>query len=86
MATNKKALCVGVNQFKNYPSAALQGCVNDANEMSALLQKLLGFQSGDITVLTDAQATKANIISKQKRENTLIWFSVCPVMVRRYRT
>lgn len=63
MATNRRALCVGINQFKNYPSAALQGCVNDANDMSALLQKLLGFQSSDITVLADGQATKANIIS-----------------------
>ncbi|MEI7694061.1 MAG: caspase family protein [Chlorobium sp.] len=63
MATNKKALCVGINKFKNYPAAALQGCVNDANDMSALLQKLLGFQAADITVLTDAKATKAKIIS-----------------------
>lgn len=64
MATsNKKALCVGINQFKNYPGAALQGCVNDANEMSALLQKLFGFKKSDITVLKDAKATKANIIS-----------------------
>jgi hypothetical protein len=62
MATNRKALCVGINQFNNYPSAALQGCVNDANDMSAVLKGLLGFQSSDITVLTDAQATKANII------------------------
>ena len=64
--SNKKALCVGINQFKNYPGAALQGCVNDANEMSALLQKLLGFQGSDITVLTDAQATKANIMVSLK--------------------
>ncbi len=66
MATNKKALCVGINKFKNYPAATLQGCVNDANDMSALFQKLLGFQAGDISVLTDAQATKANIISNLK--------------------
>jgi len=66
MATNKKALCVGINNFKNFPGAALQGCVNDANDMSALLQNLLGFQAGDVTVLTDAQATKANIISNLK--------------------
>ncbi|EAT58155.1 caspase family protein [Chlorobium ferrooxidans] len=65
-ASKKKALCVGINQFKNFPSAALQGCVNDANEMSVLLQKLLGFKKGDITVLTDAQATKAAIISSLK--------------------
>jgi hypothetical protein len=66
MATNKKALCVGINKFQNYPGATLQGCVNDANDMSKLLQNLLGFQAGDITLLTDAQATKANIISNLK--------------------
>ncbi|MEI7933778.1 MAG: caspase family protein [Chlorobiaceae bacterium] len=59
-------MCVGINNFKNFPGAALQGCVNDANDMSALLQNLLGFQAGDVTVLTDAQATKANIISNLK--------------------
>ena len=64
--SNKKALCVGINNFKNFPGAALQGCVNDATEMTALLQKLLGFQGSDITLLTDAQATKANIISNLK--------------------
>jgi metacaspase-1 len=62
----RKALCVGINNFKNYPSAALQGCVNDANDMSVLLQKFLGFQSSDITVLHDDQATKENIINNLK--------------------
>ena len=66
MPTNKKALCVGINNFKNYPGSALQGCVNDACDMSKLLQNPLGFQADDITVLTDAQATKANIISNLK--------------------
>lgn len=66
MSTNRRALCVGINQFKNYPSATLQGCVPDANNMSSLLQKLLGFTSGDITLLTDAQATKTNIVTNLK--------------------
>jgi len=66
MPTNRRALCVGINQFKNYPSATLQGCVPDANNMSSLLQKLLGFTSGDITLLLDAQATKTNIINNLK--------------------
>ena len=66
MPSNRKALCVGINQFKNYPGSTLQGCVNDANEMSALLQKLLGFAGTDITQLHDAQATKANIMSNLK--------------------
>ena len=66
MASNRRALCVGINQFKNYPSATLQGCVPDANNMSSLLQKMLGFTSNDITLLTDAQATKTNIINNLK--------------------
>lgn len=66
MASNRKALCVGINNFKNYPSSALQGCVNDANDMKALLKDLLGFADGDITVLADAQATKANIMANLK--------------------
>lgn len=62
----RKALCVGINQFKNYPSAALQGCVNDAKDMASLLKDYLGFNNSDITILTDAQATKANIMTTLK--------------------
>ena len=40
--------------------------MNDAGDMSKLLQNLLGFQADDVTVLTDAQATKANIIANLK--------------------
>jgi hypothetical protein len=64
--SNKKALCVGINKFKNYPSAALNGCVNDANDMSSLLKDLLGFADPDIVKLTDAQATKVNIMKNLK--------------------
>jgi hypothetical protein len=66
MTTNKKALCVGINQFKNYPAATLQGCVNDAKDISNVLQEYFGFTGGDITVLTDAQATKAAIMDNLK--------------------
>jgi hypothetical protein len=62
----RKALCVGINKFKNLPSATLQGCVPDAENMGLLLQKVLGFASSDITTLTDSQATKANIMSNLK--------------------
>ena len=62
MASNRRALCVGINNFKNYPGAALQGCVNDAKDMAVLLKELLSFKNDDITVLTDAQATKANVM------------------------
>ncbi len=63
MSSNRKALCVGINQFKNYPSAELQGCVHDAQDMSKLLQKMLQFESHDITQLHDADATKDNIMT-----------------------
>ena len=62
----KKALCVGINNFQNYPGSALQGCVNDANDMAALLKKWLGFSATDIIKLTDTQATKANIMKNLK--------------------
>ncbi len=62
MASTRKALCVGINVFKNLPGATLQGCVNDAQDMGALLKNLLGFTAADITTLTDSQATKANIM------------------------
>lgn len=66
MASNRKALCVGINHFANYSSATLQGCVNDAHDMANVLQKLLGFTANDIVTLTDAQATKANIMAQLK--------------------
>ena len=63
MPSSRRALCVGINKFKNYPASALQGCVNDANEMASLLTDFLGFTAKEITILTDAKATKANIMS-----------------------
>ena len=54
----KKALCVGINNFKNYPASALQGCVNDAQDMKGVLKEFLGFTDADITTLADAEATK----------------------------
>jgi len=61
-----KALCVGINVFKNYPQATLQGCVNDAHDMEDVLKTFLGFGPGDITILTDANATKKNIMDNFK--------------------
>lgn len=52
----KKAFCVGIN---NYPGTSndLQGCVNDANDWSELLQGF-GFT---VDVLLDSQATRQNV-------------------------
>ena len=62
----RKALCVGINNFKNYPGSALQGCVNDAHDMKSILVDFLGFSDTDITLLTDTQATKTSIMKNLK--------------------
>jgi hypothetical protein len=61
----KRALCVGIN---DYPGNAndLNGCVNDARAWSHLLSGRYGFPAGDVTVLLDAQATKANMMAALK--------------------
>lgn len=64
---HRAALCVGINQYRHFPQATLQGCVNDAQDMAALLKDLLGFEDSDITRLTDEAATKANILKELER-------------------
>jgi len=64
--SNRRALCVGVNVYKNLPSATLHGCVNDVTSMKGLLKDFLGFQDADIVALADAQATKAAIMQNLK--------------------
>lgn len=59
--STRRALCVGINHFKDYPDATLNGCINDAMDMAVFL-KSIGFADDDIMVLTDAQATKAAIM------------------------
>lgn len=57
----KRAVCIGIN---DYPGTYndLKGCVNDANDWAKLLRN--DFDFGDnITLLTDADATKKNIVS-----------------------
>ncbi len=64
MANDRKALLVGINKYRNYPQSNLNGCVNDTGTMSAYLVDYKGFEPGDIMVLTDDQATKANIMGE----------------------
>jgi hypothetical protein len=63
---NKKALFVGINKFANYSQFTLNGCVNDAKDMAAMYKDLLGFKASEMSTLTDAQATKAAIMTKLK--------------------
>ena len=62
----KRALFVGINQFANYPQFTLNGCVNDVHDMASLYEEVLGFHPSEIGTLTDAQATKANIMAQLK--------------------
>lgn len=62
----RKALFVGINKFANYPQFTLNGCVNDAKDMSTLYKDLLGFKASEMKILTDAQATKANLMANLK--------------------
>ncbi len=65
--SDRKALLVGINKFKFVPSAELNGCVNDANDMAFLLKETRGFTDEDITILTDSLATKKAIMKALER-------------------
>lgn len=54
----KKALLIGVNRYR-IPGADLRGCVNDVNNLAAVLTEFYGFRKADIAVLTDEKATQA---------------------------
>lgn len=64
---HRHALCVGIDQYRHFPAAALRGCVNDARDMSLLMKDLLGFQASQITCLADHEATKAHILEELAR-------------------
>src|SRR5262245_12597669 len=53
----KRALLIGINKYR-VPGADLRGCVNDINDLADVLVECCGFAKGNITVLTDAAATK----------------------------
>ncbi|MFC8038680.1 caspase domain-containing protein [Paenarthrobacter sp. NPDC057355] len=62
---DKAALCVGINKFKYLPQSSwLQGCVNDAEDLAALLTESYGFPASRITVLRDAKATKKAVLAE----------------------
>src|SRR5690349_9431809 len=53
----KKAVLIGINRYK-IPGNDLRGCVPDVKNMSRLLKQHYGFDAGDITMITDLDATK----------------------------
>jgi metacaspase-1 len=58
----KRALCVGINDYP-YDGSDLNGCVNDARAWAKLLVEHFDFPSTEVKLITDSQATKANILS-----------------------
>ena len=63
-SARKWALLVGINEYPNLSSfAQLEGCVNDVRLMAALLRDRFGFPDENVTVLTDAEATRDGILA-----------------------
>lgn len=60
---NRKALLVGINKYSSPSAPPLHGCICDINKTHDLLTQSYGFSEGDIRMLTDGQATTANILS-----------------------
>ena len=57
----KRALLIGINKYKAVPK--LQGSLNDIETMRHVLVTRWGFPEGNIAILTDEQATRANILA-----------------------
>ena len=60
-----RALLVGINRHAD-PAFDLQGAVNDARNMHELLTGYLGFEAGQVRVLTDAEATREAILREAR--------------------
>ncbi len=59
----KLALLVGINEYQDNSIPQLQGCVYDVKLQKELLTHRFGFNPKDIVTLTDAQATRQNILT-----------------------
>ena len=58
----RRAVCVGINQFRDPGAPTLRGCVNDARTMAQMLVREFGYDPSQVKVLVDQQATKANYL------------------------
>lgn len=61
----KKAFCIGINDYP-IEGSDLKGCVNDARQWASLLTDHFDFPSSDVRVMTDSEATKANVLGGLK--------------------
>lgn len=68
----KYALLIGINKYQEPEMPTLNGCVNDVEMMNRSLTEFCGFDQKRISVLTDNQATRQNIIRTfEQLKNTL---------------
>lgn len=59
------ALLAGVEDYSRVSGANnLPGCVNDVQAMRAMLEQKFGFPGAHVTVLTNAEVTKANLLAR----------------------
>ncbi len=57
--TNRRAVLIGINHYAN--GSHLRGCVNDVEEMEAMLIEHFDFDDSDIRTVVDHQATQSRI-------------------------
>lgn len=67
----KKALLIGIN-YVGIAGATLQGCINDVQNMKAVLIANYGYTEGDIILLSDEQT---NSLLKPTAQNIVGWLS-----------
>jgi metacaspase-1 len=60
----KRALLIGINEFKNRMIPSLNGCVADAIGIRTVLKKFFKVENSKIHCLFDERATKFNILNK----------------------
>ncbi|MBL6996656.1 caspase family protein [Desulfobacula sp.] len=60
--SNKKALLVGVNRYKNVGS--LNGCVNDVRNIADILTSYYGFSTSEIRTIVDESVTRDNLMQR----------------------
>lgn len=62
----KKALLIGINDYKHYADYPLDGCINDVEIVASVLKGKFGFADDEITLLTGRNATQSRIVKEMR--------------------
>ena len=60
----KRALLIGINEYKYYREFPLDGCLNDVEIMASVLREKFGFNEDEIILLTNEKATRDRIVEE----------------------